>query len=287
MIFEQATKNVREVSADELRALTARLPETQYVLVDVRQPEEYHKGHIPGALLLPLPELDRKPDKIPRHPHVYFYCHSGQRSRYAALLAMQAGVEDVASLAGGILAWRGQALTGNPAMRTVDLTGPVSLLLLQALELEKGAQRLYEALLAQVSGSLLEPAIRKLAQAEEQHGRAVHGLLRKAGGTTDSFEMHWEHCQGEVLEGGEPLEQVLERAGPLAREGDVSLLELALELELWAYDVYSHLAHRADSDDRRRTLQSLAQQEKQHARTVVRTFGDLAQALRTKQALQK
>ena len=53
-------------------------------IVDVRQPIEYEAGHIPGAVLAPLPELTDTMDRFDRTKPMLVYCASGGRSRMAA-----------------------------------------------------------------------------------------------------------------------------------------------------------------------------------------------------------
>jgi sulfur-carrier protein adenylyltransferase/sulfurtransferase len=66
MRFLDVFKPVPSMAADEVRPfLAARAPDS-YNLVDVRQPGEYEKGHLPGALLIPLPELNDRLDEIDR-----------------------------------------------------------------------------------------------------------------------------------------------------------------------------------------------------------------------------
>ena len=48
---------VPSMSADEAREFISSHPEGSYTLLDVRQPEEYEKEHIPGAKLIPMPGL--------------------------------------------------------------------------------------------------------------------------------------------------------------------------------------------------------------------------------------
>ncbi len=62
----------------------------------------------------------------------------------------------------------------------------------------------------------------------------------------------------------------------------MALLELALGLELQAHDLYQNLALRLEPGEQREALLTLAQQERQHARAVVRSFGDLAAAMRAR-----
>lgn len=85
-----------QVSVRELR---------QVLLIDVREPNEYAAGHIPGAINLPLSKLD--PDNaapLPDTEHVVIYCQSGPRAlRAAELLAPE--ISGVKCLRGGLQAW--------------------------------------------------------------------------------------------------------------------------------------------------------------------------------------
>ena len=86
--------------------------EGEYFLVDVRQPDEYVRGHIPGANLIPVRELVTDLSKLPSGKDLIFYCHSGGRSAAAATLAMEEEVsnKNIYDLEGGIMAWEGRIL---------------------------------------------------------------------------------------------------------------------------------------------------------------------------------
>lgn len=87
--------------------LAARLENSRDVdLIDVREPNEWRLGHIPGARLVPLGQI---PDEIPRLDparETIVYCKVGGRSRHAAKQIAEAGIRTVSNLSGGILAWR-------------------------------------------------------------------------------------------------------------------------------------------------------------------------------------
>jgi adenylyltransferase/sulfurtransferase len=76
-------------------------------LVDVREPWEWLVSSLEdrGATLIPMGDLDRRLDEIPRDRPIVVYCRSGQRSLAAARRLVRAGFPDVANLAGGMLAW--------------------------------------------------------------------------------------------------------------------------------------------------------------------------------------
>ena len=83
------------------------------VLVDVRQPAEWTAGHIDGALHIPLSQLTRRLDQLPRGKTIIAVCRTGHRSGIAARTLARAG-HDVLNLKGGINAW---ARTGLPLVK--------------------------------------------------------------------------------------------------------------------------------------------------------------------------
>lgn len=87
-------------------ALARRLAGGDVYLLDVRQPWEHELVHLPGDVLVPLPELPRRLDDVrpAAGQIVVCYCHHGVRSLSAAALLRQAGVPAL-SLAGGIDHW--------------------------------------------------------------------------------------------------------------------------------------------------------------------------------------
>lgn len=96
---------IRQILPQEVKAkLDAGEP---VLLLDVRQPEEYEHCRIDGSHLIPLSELIRRAAEVDPPPGgtVIVYCHHGVRSLTGAHLLQQAGIENVASMAGGIDAW--------------------------------------------------------------------------------------------------------------------------------------------------------------------------------------
>ena len=91
---------------NDCAALCAEKPGA--VLLDVREPDEYAAGHIPGSVSLPLSAIAQAAERFPqRDTPLLVYCLSGRRSASAigALRAM--GYTDLTNL-GGIRAWRGE-----------------------------------------------------------------------------------------------------------------------------------------------------------------------------------
>ncbi|MDD2959552.1 MAG: rhodanese-like domain-containing protein [Lachnospiraceae bacterium] len=83
--------------------------ETGYLLVDVRTQEEYDEGHIPGAVCIPLEELQAEAQKLlpDKEQMIYVYCRSGRRSRDAAQKLCNMEYTNVTEI-GGILDWNGE-----------------------------------------------------------------------------------------------------------------------------------------------------------------------------------
>lgn len=79
-------------------------------IVDVREPSEWARGHLPGARLVPLAQLRADPDAAKLGAKVLFVCASGGRSLTAAKLADARGVADVISLDGGTSGWMAEGM---------------------------------------------------------------------------------------------------------------------------------------------------------------------------------
>ena len=101
-----------EVGLDEL----ARSLEAGATVIDVRMPDEYEEMHVPGAVLIPLPELGTRAGEVPRGERVYVICASGGRSLAAASALNNAGWDTV-SVAGGTKEWAAQ---GRPLRHGAD-----------------------------------------------------------------------------------------------------------------------------------------------------------------------
>ncbi|HUI08201.1 MAG TPA: FAD-dependent oxidoreductase [Verrucomicrobiae bacterium] len=75
------------------------------VLLDVRRPDERAKGFIPGSIHIPLDQLRSRIDELPRDREIVVYCHSGQRSYYAARILTQHGFR-ARNLTGSYRTWK-------------------------------------------------------------------------------------------------------------------------------------------------------------------------------------
>jgi rhodanese-related sulfurtransferase len=96
---------ITTITPAELAAMVAAAPGTLDI-VDVRDPEEWITGHVPGARLIPLAELRSDPDAyLDRAKPVVFVCSKGVRSLQASKLADRFGYEPIYNLESGTKGW--------------------------------------------------------------------------------------------------------------------------------------------------------------------------------------
>lgn len=93
-------------------ALWAQLQDRNAPLhfLDVREPEEWAKGHIPGSMLLPLPTLLEEGVQVDPEQPLVLVCRSGRRSAQALYALQQRGLSPHGHLAGGMVAWEAAGL---------------------------------------------------------------------------------------------------------------------------------------------------------------------------------
>ena len=95
------------MSLDQLSVLPSDLNNlTDIVLLDVREKFETDNGVIPGAVCIPLGELEQSHEsKLDKDKVIVVYCEHGIRSLEAAFFLKSSGYEKVHSLEGGYVAW--------------------------------------------------------------------------------------------------------------------------------------------------------------------------------------
>jgi rhodanese-related sulfurtransferase len=93
---------VQSVSAQQARELMQR---DGLDIVDVREPNEWSGGHLPGSRLVPLGQLRASGKQALPRDGILFVCAAGVRSESAARLALQNGLTKVYNLSGGTRGW--------------------------------------------------------------------------------------------------------------------------------------------------------------------------------------
>jgi SulP family sulfate permease len=89
------------------------------LVIDVREPREYQRGHIPQAQLMPLPMLAQAPPELPHDRPLVLVCRGGRRSARAAAVFANDGYANIAVLDGGMLAWEAAGL-----LEAIELAAP-------------------------------------------------------------------------------------------------------------------------------------------------------------------
>ena len=102
----------RSITMDE--AVTMMAEESGYIILDVRRPDEFTAGHIPGAINVPNESIGK--EEIAELPNkdqlIMVYCRSGRRSKEAAEKLIKLGYMNIVEF-GGILDWKGEIAAGN------------------------------------------------------------------------------------------------------------------------------------------------------------------------------
>ena len=77
-----------------------------YIILDVREQDEFDQGHIPGAILIPYTQIEMKADVMLQDLDqlILVYCRSGRRSKIAAEALVELGYTNIKEF-GGILDW--------------------------------------------------------------------------------------------------------------------------------------------------------------------------------------
>jgi molybdopterin/thiamine biosynthesis adenylyltransferase/rhodanese-related sulfurtransferase len=104
-LLKDAKDRITEIDTAGAEAEVAK-PDT--VVLDVREPDEYEQGAIPGAIHIPRGHLESQVEGriLDRDAHIVVYCAGGTRSAFAADTLTQLGYTDVSSMAGGFNRWK-------------------------------------------------------------------------------------------------------------------------------------------------------------------------------------
>ncbi len=96
---------ITDLDQMSVQELNAALPPRDLQIVDVRSPDEWQGGHVPGATYIFLPELEKKAERLDKKKPVAVYCDSGYRASLAASLLQRHGFTQVHNVPGSWKAW--------------------------------------------------------------------------------------------------------------------------------------------------------------------------------------
>jgi len=163
-LLNAAKAEIREIDPHDV---AARL--SHFELLDVREPEEYEQGALPGAIHVPRGQLEFGVEGrlVDKNAPIAVYCAGGTRSAFAAKTLQDLGYTDVVSIAGGFNKWKDEGLAWDtPRTMTQDQRIRYQRHLLLPEVGEEGQMKLLDAkVLLLGAGGLGSPAALYLAAA--------------------------------------------------------------------------------------------------------------------------
>lgn len=269
---------VEGVSPEETKAILNSDKHGEYIVLDVRQPEEYEAGHIPGAMLIPLGELEARRGELDRGKKIITYCRSGHRSMAGAIALCGLGFKSIYHLDGGILNWSYETITGIPEAKPWLITEAANVrdILMLAMKLEKGSRDFYVAARDKAALPQAKETFQMLANAENRHmqrlyERAVSSL---GEGTLPPLEKLRRELKVEHIEGGVEISSALTKAEEKFTD-EMEALEIALEKEYMSYDFYKRTSALIKNPDAKALLHELALEERTHADILLKRVAEI------------
>ena len=265
MRLKQLFSPVKSMDPDEARRFIETNDDGTFAILDVRQPVEYEESHIPGATLIPLPELHHSIDQLNPEIPVIVQCAVGGRSRVAAQLLSGYGFKEVYNLKGGIKAWQGLKAAGPKELNLDMVRGDETATEIAALayDMEDCVQIFYLEMRDRAQDQEVRGLFTKLASIEEKHKRTILELSArvdppgKGRGTTGADRSQL------ILEGGFDMAEFMEQNEPNMKTVP-EVIELAMMLETQALDLYLRFAHKSVKTETKDVLFRIAQEEKDH-----------------------
>ncbi len=268
-------KKVVSLDAGQARLFMDEREEQAYTLLDVRQPSEYEKDHIPGAKLVPLPDLNNSLDELDPGKPTIVHCAIGGRSRVAAQLLSGLGFNEVYNLKGGIKAWQGNKATG-PEELNLDLIrgdeSPNEIIKL-AYGMEQGLQRFYNTMHSRTKDGELADFFSKMANVEQRHKKMLLDLQSIEDSSEQDLESFEAEVDSDIMEGGFDMAAFMEKNDPfLHLLSDV--IDVAMMLETQALDLYLRFAEKSTMPTAKDVLFKIAKEERNHLASLGRLLDE-------------
>jgi len=265
MRWKQFFTPVKSIDAVEAKDYMNRTAGDAFTLLDVRQPGEYETEHLPGAKLIPLPELGARLAELDADKPTVVYCAIGGRSRIAAQVLAAKGFKEVMNLSGGIKAWNSQKAVGPEDLGLSLFSGKESPeeTLLTAYALEEGLREFYLAMAGRVKAENARRLFEKLSTIEVKHQDRIFEEYRRLSGAAVTREEFARKVVAPAMEGGLTTQDYLQRYQP-DLEVPEEVISLAMAIEAQALDMYQRAADRAGGGDSKSVLTQIANEERAH-----------------------
>jgi rhodanese-related sulfurtransferase/rubrerythrin len=268
-----ATDEIRSIKPGNIKAILEENRKGEFLLLDVRQLEEYKQGHIPGSLLIPLGELEARHGELDRDEKIIVYCRSGHRSKAAATALCRLGFKSVYHLDGGIINWPYETIKGMPEARPESIIESVNVqdILILAIRLEKRSWDFYMAAKNKVLLPKAMYIFQTLADIEESHMQRLyeHAICLLDGKMLPFLEKLKTELKAEPTESSVELTPAITDVNEKL-EGEMEALEIALEKEYLSYDFYKRTSTLVKRPDAQTLLHELCLDERNHANIVLK-----------------
>jgi sulfur-carrier protein adenylyltransferase/sulfurtransferase len=276
MKINSAADEIKKLSPNEVKAILDSDKKGEYVLIDVRQPEEYESGHLPGSVLIPLNEFEARRDDLYRERYrgekVILICQSGRRSTAAAISLYELGFRDVFVLDGGLNDWREKLITGKPKKRPdlLDKAAIAKNVLVVAIKMEQGAHNFYQTASEKAGSPQARQMFQNLSDAEFGHMKRIYQRAIDAApeqAWTGMAEFIAGFDKG-LMEGTIEINQALTKVDENFTS-EFEAIDIAIENEYLAYDFYKRSAALVVNLESKALLHELAHDERGHAITLL------------------
>jgi rhodanese-related sulfurtransferase/rubrerythrin len=277
MRWKQFLTPVKSFDASAAKDYMNRTRADAFMLLDVRQPEEYESEHLPGAKLVPLSELGARLSELDPEKPTIVYCAIGGRSRVASQVLAGKGFKEVFNLSGGIKAWNNEKAVGPEDLGLDLFSGKESPeeTLVVAYGLEEGLRQFYESLAPRVTNENAKQLFGKLATIEVKHQDRIFSEYLKVTGAAMLREEFTKNTVAPAMEGGLTTEDYIQRYQP-DLENPAEVVSLAMAIEAQALDLYQRAAGRAGTAESRSLLIQIAGEERTHLEQLGKLFQNLA-----------
>ena len=270
-----AGKKIETMNVDQAKEWFIGNKGSEFIILDVRQPEEYRSGHLPGAVFIPLPDLINKVGELDHAKPIIAYCRSGNRSRAAAAFLLSYGFSKVYSMDGGITAWNGQVATGsyNEGLSMLEDRETAEELISLAMALEEGSRMFYVNVEELTLDTEAKNVLKTIAEAEEKHKTQILQAYKLITGKNLTDDILNREPLSRIMEGGVRIDEVVSfLKGPDKTLLDI--LEVSMQLEINSLDLYIKILRNIEDAGAKKVFNILIEEEKNHLSKLGKLLGE-------------
>ncbi len=264
MKWDSVFPEIVSIKTADAKTYIESSPTGTYQLLDVRQPEEFMKQHLPGALLLPLNDLVSGKVVLDKEKPTLVYCKNGERSLAASQWMKSDDFKDVRHIQGGIDGWLGKKAFGhyelnlNLLKQDTEFSDAISM----AFAMEEGLRLFYMELARETDDETFKKLYRKLASFEVDHKSDLSKKYMLVEGK-ELIQKEIAERQTQIMEGGGSADISLIKSLAGAEDA-VDIFGLALAFEIQAFDFYVRLSRHAVRPEVKAFFLEMADAEKMH-----------------------